>query len=101
MNGAIADPNNPRLSIRQSFIKSPSRSHRIVSKLKRSSFDVDRHNSAMITFLNLGAHLRFINLIATSGKLFFAVAGLSNCHRFDLFSTMPLHFTLSNGGVYR
>ncbi|WP_333467058.1 hypothetical protein [Microcoleus sp. herbarium12] len=29
------------------------------------SVDVDRHNFAMIAFLNLLAHLRLINLIAT------------------------------------
>jgi transposase len=34
MNGTIANPNDPRLSIRHSLIKSSSRSHRIVSKLK-------------------------------------------------------------------
>jgi hypothetical protein len=55
---------------------------------------IDRHNLPIIAFLDLSANLRLINLIATSSELFFAVAGLSNCHRLDLVSTVPLHSTL-------
>ena len=41
--------------------------------------DIDRHNLAMTTFLDLRSHLRFVDFIATLGKFFFAVAGASNC----------------------
>jgi hypothetical protein len=44
----------------------------------------------MIAFLNLLAHLILINLIATSSKFFFAVAGELNSHRLDLISTLSL-----------
>jgi hypothetical protein len=77
MNGTISDPNDPRLSIRQSLIKSSSSSHRVISKLEGSSFDIDRHNLAVVIHLNLRAHLSFINFIAPSRKFFFTVAGLS------------------------
>jgi hypothetical protein len=96
MNGTIADPHNPRLGIWQTLIKLSRGYHRIVRKLEGSGFDVNRHYLAMIAFLDLLAHLRFINLITTSSKLFFAVAGLSNCHRLDLVSTVPLYFNLSD-----
>lgn len=46
--------------------------------------NVDRYSLAVITFLDLGAHLRFINLIATSSKFFFTVTKLSNYHGVDL-----------------
>jgi hypothetical protein len=46
----------------------------------------------MIAFLDLRTHLRFIDLIATSGKLFFAVAGLSYCHWLDLRFNIFLQF---------
>jgi hypothetical protein len=93
MNGTIADPHNPGLGIWQTLIKLSRSYHRIVRKLEGSGFDINCHNLAMITFLNLLAHLRLVNLIATSSKLFFAVAGLSNCHWFDLVSNEPLHFS--------
>jgi hypothetical protein len=53
----------------------------------------NRYYLAMIALLDLLAHLRLVNLITTSSKLFFAVAGLSNCHRLDLVSTEPLYFS--------
>jgi hypothetical protein len=90
MNGTIADPHNPRLCIWQARIKLSGSSHRIVCKLEGSGFNIDRHYLAMIAFLDLLAHLRLINLVTTSGKLFFAIAGLSNCHRLDLVSTITL-----------
>jgi hypothetical protein len=93
MNGTVANPHNPRLGIWQTLIKLSSRSHRIVCKLEGSGFNIDRHYLAMIAFFDLLAHLRFINLITTSRKLFFAVAGLSNCHRLDLVSLYPFILT--------
>jgi hypothetical protein len=44
----------------------------------------DRHNLAAIALFDLLKHVRLINLIATLGKLFFAISGLSYCHGFDL-----------------
>lgn len=55
--------------------------------LKLPSFNVNHHYLAMIALLDLSACLRFINLIATLCKFFFAVAGLSNCHRLNLIAT--------------
>jgi hypothetical protein len=40
---------------------------------KVSSFESDCHNLAMITLLDLRTYLGLINLIAASGKFFFAV----------------------------
>jgi hypothetical protein len=58
---------------------------------KSSCLNVDRHNLAILTFLNLLAHLRFINLTITSGEFLFAVAGLSSNHqRLNLISTVTL-----------
>jgi hypothetical protein len=53
----------------------------------------------MIAFLDLRTHLRFIDLIATSGKLFFAVAGLSYCHWLALGFNIFLQFNSSDGGA--
>jgi hypothetical protein len=53
----------------------------------------------MIAFLDLRTHLRFIDLIATSGKLFFAVTGLSYCHRLDLSFNIFLQFNPRVGGT--
>ena len=46
----------------------------------------------MIAFLNLRTHLRFINLIATSSKFPFAVAGVSDYHALDLVAMVALSF---------
>jgi hypothetical protein len=96
MNGTIADPHNPRLGIWQTLIKLSGSNHRVVRQFKSSSLNVNRHDFPMIAFLNLLTHLRLINLITTSSKLFFAIAGLSNYHRLDLVSTVPLYFSLGD-----
>jgi hypothetical protein len=60
---------------------------------KRSSLNIDRHDLAMITFFDLWANLRLINLITPSSKLFFAVAGLGiNLRRDKLYSGLSGHF---------
>jgi hypothetical protein len=46
----------------------------------------------MISLFDLGAHLRFMDLIAPSGKFFFAIARLSNGHGLNLVSTVVLSF---------
>jgi hypothetical protein len=92
----MPNPDKPSLSIGVLGKKMIGCGHDIVRYLKGSSFNVNRHNLAMIAFLDLLAHLRLINLIATSSKLFFAVAGLSYCHRLDLVSTLPLYFNLDD-----
>jgi hypothetical protein len=77
---ARANADNPDLSIWVTGFEAIAGSNFTRVNFKVSSFDVDRHNLAMIAFLNLGPHLRFINLIAPSSELFFTVAGLSDCH---------------------
>jgi hypothetical protein len=79
----MPNPNDPRLSIRVSLIEAIDSSHRRISHFKTTRFNIDRHYLAVITCFNLGTHLRFINLIATSGKFLLAVAGLSDCHGRD------------------
>jgi hypothetical protein len=96
VNGSVPNPNKPSLSIGVFGKKMIGCGHDIVSHLKRTCFDVYRHYLAMITFLDLLAHLRLVNLITTSSKLFFAVAGLANCHRLDLVSTVPLYLNLDD-----
>jgi hypothetical protein len=52
--------------------------------------------------------LRFIDLVATSGKFFFAIAGLAldgaevllNGHKFDLISTRFFYFNLEGMIIY-
>jgi hypothetical protein len=53
MNGTVADPHNPRLCIWKTLIKLSGSNHRIVRNFKRSGFDVDRYNFAVITFFDL------------------------------------------------
>jgi hypothetical protein len=92
----MPNPDKPSLSIGILGEKVIGCSHDVVCHLKGSSFNIDRHYLAMIAVLNLLAHLRLINLITTSSKLFFAVAGLSDCHWLDLVSTVPLYFNLGD-----
>jgi hypothetical protein len=71
-------------------------------KLQARVLQLEFYDSTMIAFLDLVTHLRLVNLIATSGKIFFALAGLSNCHWLDLDSTLPsvlallLHYAGAN-----
>jgi hypothetical protein len=73
MNGAIANPNDPRLSIGDSLIQLSGSSHRI---------NIDRYNLAMIAFFDLGTNLSFIDCVASLGKLLLTITGLSNHHTF-------------------
>jgi hypothetical protein len=82
MNGSMSDANDPRLGIGNALKEAIGCVQNFVCDFKGSGFDVDRDNLAMITLLDLGTHLRLINLITTLGKLFLAVSGLSNCHDF-------------------
>jgi hypothetical protein len=86
------DANHPNLSVWATGFKAIAGSNLTCINLKVSSFNVDRHNSAIIPFLDLRTHLSFINLIATSSKLFFAVEGLSSCYRLDLGSKITSIF---------
>ena len=65
---------------------------------KVSSFQINRHNLAMIAWLDLATHLSLINRIATSGELLFAIPELSECHGFAGVSTWPLIYP--GRGVY-
>ena len=47
----------------------------------RSVVLANRHNLPMIAFFDLGTNLGFIECIAALGKFFFAISGLSDCHR--------------------
>ena len=44
----------------------------VISHFKGSSFNVDSDNFTMIAFLDLRTNLRFIEVVATSSKFFFA-----------------------------
>jgi hypothetical protein len=46
--------------------------------LEGSGFNIDRHNFAMVAFFDLRPYLSLIDCVATLGKFFFAVAGLSS-----------------------
>jgi hypothetical protein len=89
---ARTNADNPDLSVRLTSFKAIASRNFALIHLKISGFDVDRNNSAMVAFFDLLAHVRLINLITTSSKFFFAVAGLSNCHRLDLASTIAPPF---------
>ncbi|KKI99735.1 hypothetical protein PROH_07595 [Prochlorothrix hollandica PCC 9006 = CALU 1027] len=47
---------------------------------KISSFKVNGYNFALITQFHLRTYLILVNAIATLGKFFFAIAGLTECH---------------------
>ena len=67
----------------------------IISNLKFTRLDIDRHNLVPMVLLNLKPDFGLIERIAPLGKFFFAISGftlsgvevLSNCHRFDLATT--------------
>jgi DDE superfamily endonuclease len=49
---------------------------RIISYFKSGGFDINGDYLAIVACFNLRSNLGLINLIATSGKFFFAIAGL-------------------------
>ena len=61
--------------------------HPDARNLPGRSVEVDRHYLPMIAFFDLLAHLCLIKCIAALGKFFFAVSGLSDCHRTDFVAT--------------
>ena len=61
---------------------------------KGSSFDVGRYNFFMTVCLNLRSHLSIMDFVSASGKFFFAVARLSDCHRISLVATTLVYFNL-------
>jgi hypothetical protein len=88
----VSNADKPSLGIRHSGQKMFRCSDNIVCDFKGSGFNVDRYNLAMITFFDLRSplaqaklsNLSFIKCIASLGKLFFTIAGLSYCHLFNL-----------------
>jgi hypothetical protein len=84
---ARTNPDNPDLSMRVTGFKPIAGSNFTGINLKVSRFKIDRHNFAMIACLYLRSHLRLIDLIPTTGKLFLAISGLSNCDPSDLGAT--------------
>jgi hypothetical protein len=92
MNRTSANPNAPGLSIRKALEQSIGCTQAIIANLKFTRLDIDRDNLVPMDLLNLKPDFRFIERIPPLGKLFFAVAGLANCHQFDLVATIPLHF---------
>ncbi|MFY7884038.1 MAG: hypothetical protein ACOVOV_04245, partial [Dolichospermum sp.] len=87
VNAFMSNSDTPDLSIRVSFKQSIRSSYCVIGKLKSTCFDIYGYNLPMIAFLDLGAHLRFINLFTTSGKFFLAVEGWSYYHWFDPVAT--------------
>jgi hypothetical protein len=51
----------------------------IICNFKGTRFNIDRGNFAVIKVLNLRLYLSFIDLVATSSEVFFAVARMWNC----------------------
>jgi hypothetical protein len=96
VNSAMSDPDAKDLRVWTTYQQLFGGSKAILTHFKRSGFNVDRYNLPIIVCFNLRAHLFFVNFVSTSSKLFFAIAGLSNCHRLDLVSTVPLYFNLSD-----
>jgi hypothetical protein len=80
MNGAIANSDYPGLGIGQPLSQFSRSGHCVLSDLKFSRFNVDRHNFPMAAWLDLWANLSLINLIAPPSKLFFTVSRLSDRH---------------------
>jgi hypothetical protein len=94
INGAMSDPNNPRLSVGVLLKKSIGCGHDIFIDLKGSSFNIDCHNFALISHFDLLPNAGFIERLPTLSHFFFAITSLANCHRVDLIATLPIHFTL-------
>jgi hypothetical protein len=97
MNRTSANPNAPRLSIRKALEQSIGCTQAIIANLKFTRLDIDRNNLVPMGLLNLKPNFGFIERIPPLGKLFLAVAGLSNCHQLDLIATVPLYFNLLMG----
>jgi hypothetical protein len=87
MNWTCTDPNAPRLSIRKALEKSIGGTQAIIANLKFTRLDVDRYNLALMILLDLEPNFGLIERIPPLGKLFFAISGLSDCHRVDLAAT--------------
>jgi hypothetical protein len=90
----MTNPDHPRLRIRITIVQSIDRNPGGFCHFKGPGFNVDRDHLPMITFLDLSAHRCLIERIATLGKFFFAISGLSDCHEFDLAATSLLHSSL-------
>src|SRR5262249_48005740 len=80
MHVARADPNQPDLSARNASTQLVTRLQLILIDLIRAALDVDGCELAVVLGRQVWADLHFINLIATAGKLFFAVAAFGRCH---------------------
>jgi hypothetical protein len=81
MNGASANPNAPRLRIRQSLEQPIGGAQTIITNFKFTCFNVNGDNLILIVLLNLGSDFGFIEGITSLGKFFFAISGLSDCHK--------------------
>ena len=62
--------------------------------LSRSVALANRDNFPVISGFNLRSYFWFVQGIAALGKFFFAISGLSDCHRFDLAATWQVYFSL-------
>jgi hypothetical protein len=79
---ARTNTNHPDLSSGIAGLKAITSSDFTSINFKVSSFQINRHDLAMIAWLYLTTHLSLINRIATLGELLFAKAGLPECHGF-------------------
>jgi hypothetical protein len=78
INGAMSNPNYPRLGIGLSLKQSIGCGNDILIDLKISSLDVDRHNFALVSRFDLLSNARLIEILPTASDLFFAVTSLAN-----------------------
>jgi hypothetical protein len=87
MNWTYTNPNAPRLSIRKALEKPIGGTQAIITNFKFTCLDIDRDNLALMILLDLEPDFGLIERIPPLGKLFFAISGLSDCHRIDLAAT--------------
>jgi hypothetical protein len=88
VDGSMTYPDTPGLGIWTTAKQSLGSGEAIFSHFKSSGFNVDRDYLAIVSFFDLRPHLRYIKLIAASSKFLFAIAGLANCHKFDLINNV-------------
>jgi hypothetical protein len=95
----MTNSDHPRLRVRITIVQSIDRNPGCFCHFKGPSLDVDRDHLSMIAFLDLSAHRCLIERITALGKFFFAISGLSDCHRFALATTLLLHFNCVVGEI--
>jgi hypothetical protein len=99
MDGASANPNAPRLGIGKALEQPSSGSQAIIANLKFTRLDIDRDNLALMILLDLEPDFGLIERIPPLGKLFFAISGLSGCHRVRPRGDFTTDYSLGKGAI--